>query len=231
MVVCLLGMATSAFAQFTNAKASSSFSSNGGDIKGWSSLKLSYHPMSFVPDQGDSEGCTGLSLGYARSFAVSQNHPLFLEVGANLLWTTYDMTDIFEVRYYYDDFSAKLNMFSVNVPVNFGYKYSFNEDMFVYPYIGVNFRINAVGKIKCSAEDESKNFNIFDKDDMCDLADNMGDTLEYLQPFERFQAGWQIGVAFGINRVMLAASYGKDFTEILEKTKMAMPSITLGITF
>lgn len=115
MVVCLLGMATSAFAQFMNAKASSSFSSNGGDIKGWSSLKLSYHPMSFVPDKGDSEGCTGLSLGYARSFAVSQNHPLFLEVGANLLWTTKDMTDLLEESDYYDDFSVKLNMFSVTI--------------------------------------------------------------------------------------------------------------------
>lgn len=223
MVVCLLGMATSAFAQFMNAKASSSFSSNGGDIKGWSSLKLSYHPMSFVPDKGDSEGCTGLSLGYARSFAVSQNHPLFLEVGANLLWTSMDMTELFDESDYYDDFSAKFNMFSINVPVNFGYKYSFNEDMFVYPYIGVNFRINAAGKIKCAVEDESENFNVFDNDDM---EDNLG-----WKTFERFQAGWQIGVAFGINRVMLAASYGKDFTEIAEKVKMGMPSITLGITF
>ncbi len=60
--------------------------------------------------------------------------------------------------------------------------------MYVFPYVGVNFRLNALGKLKGEYNGESGSFNLFDEDDMGDEA------------CKRFQAGLQIGVAFGINR-------------------------------
>lgn len=228
MVVCLLGITTTVSAQFANSKSSSSHTS---DMNGWQGLRVSYHPMSLSPDKGDNIGITGFSAGYVKGFVLSQNVPIFLEVGANLLWASKDLTDDLGFDDYEDyediDISAKLNMFSVNVPVNFGYKYTVNETFSIYPYIGLNFRINAVGKIKMKAEydgeSESESIDVFSKDDMNEY--EIGDA------WKRFQAGWQIGVAFNINRFTLAASYGRDFTEISKKVKVAMPSITAGFNF
>ncbi len=220
MVVCLLGMATTASAQFANSRGSVSSS----DMSGWSGLRVSYHPMSFT-DGDDSEDLTGLSIGYTKGFAVSQSTPLFLEAGANLLWSSKNFSEHFEDEYdyYYDDISVKLNMISVNVPINFGYKYALNEGVSIYPYVGVNFRFNVSGKIKVELDDESESCDVFSKDDMDDF--EMGDA------WKRFNAGWQIGVACHINKFMIAASYGKDFTEIAKKVKVVMPSLTVGLNF
>nr|WP_186972374.1 outer membrane beta-barrel protein [Bacteroides intestinalis] len=215
MVACLLGMAATASAQFANSKGSSS---QGGDMSGWQGLRVSYHPMSLSPDKGDNIGITGFSAGYVKGFGLSQSTPIFLEVGANLLWTSKDLTEDEDT-----DYSEKLNMFSVNIPVNFGYKYTVNDKFSIYPYIGLNFRVNVVGKVKTEDEGESKSTDVFNKDDM--KKNGMGEV------WKRFQAGWQIGVAFNLNKFTLAASYGKDFTEISKKVKVSMPSITLGLNF
>ena len=224
MAACLLGMAATASAQFANSKGSSS---QGGDMSGWQALRVSYHPMRLSPDKGDNIGITGFSAGYVKGFALSQNTPIFLEVGANLLWASKDLTEDFGLDDYDEDISVKLNMFSVNIPVNFGYKYTVNDKFSIYPYIGLNFRVNAVGKLKIEAEyegeSESESIDVFSKDDMKEY--EMGEA------WKRFQAGWQIGVAFNINKFTLAASYGKDFTEISKKVKVSMPSITLGLNF
>lgn len=195
MVVCLLGIAATVSAQFANPNSSSSYN---GDMNGWQGLRVSYHPMSLSPDKEDNIGMTGFSAGYVKGVALSQNVPIFLEVGANLLWASNDLTE-----YLFGDYknaSAKLNMFSVNIPVNFGYKYTVDEKFSIDPYIGLNFRINAVGKIKTKIGDEYKSENesidVFSKDDMEEY--NMGDA------WKRFQADWQIGVAFNINKFTLA---------------------------
>lgn len=216
LVACLLGMAATASAQFANSKGSSSNS----EASTWQGLRFSYHPMSFKYDGGgDSEGLTGLSFGYTKGIALSSNVPLFLEVGANILWTHKKMDYDYD-NYAYDgeDYDSAesdvLNMFSVNIPVNFGYKFVINDQFSLYPYVGVNFRVNAFGTYK----NEGESYNIFDKKEMGEA-------------FNRFQAGWQIGVAFNFNKFMLAGSYGQDFTEISKKVKLSMPSITLGYNF
>ncbi len=228
LVVCLLGIAATTSAQFANSKGSSS---NNSKADGWQGIRVSYHPMSLIPDEGDNLGLTGFSAGYVKGFALSQDTPIFLEVGANLLWASKDLTDDLGLDDDYDyedmDISAKLNMFSLNIPVNFGYKYTVNDNFSISPYVGVNFRINAIGKIKLKVEYEgesvSESYDVFSKDDM-EKAE-MGDT------WKRFQAGWQVGVAFNINKFTLAASYERDFTEISKKVKVSMPSISLGYNF
>lgn len=228
LVACLLGMAATASAQFANSKHSSS---NSGNTDEWQGVRISYHPMSLVPDKGDNLGLTGFSAGYVKGISLSQNVPIFLEAGANLLWASKDLADDLgleeDFEDYLDGYSAKLNMLSLNIPVNFGYKYEVNDKFSIYPYIGVNFRINALGtfkmEIEYEGETESETYNVFNDEDMGELG--MGDA------WKRFQAGWQIGVAFNINKFTLAASYEKDFTEISKKVKVSMPSITVGYNF
>lgn len=217
MVVCLLGIAATASAQFANSKGSSSGS---GDTNEWQGLRISYNPITMSPDKGDDIGLTGFSAGYIKGFSLSQNTPIFLEAGANLLWANKDLTEDDE------DETVKLNMLSINIPVSFGYKYTVNDNFSIFPYIGLNFRINALGKLKSEYEEDGKSksesIDVFNKNDM---------KKQEQDAWKRFQAGWQIGIAFNINKFTLAASYGKDFTEISKKVKITMPSITVGLNF
>ena len=219
LMVCLMGMASVSYAQFTNSQKSSTGGSS--DAEAWQGFRVSFHPISFSPDKGDSMSATAFSLGYVKSFGVSQNIPLFVEAGANVMWTTKDFADDYDLG---DDEKFKLNMFSVNIPVNFGYKYQINENVALFPYVGANFRVNASGKLKWEDEDDSESFDVFKKDDMEDLFGE-GDA------WKRFQFGWQIGVALHANKFSVSASYGKDFSEISKNTKVAMPSITVGWNF
>lgn len=228
LMVCLMGMASVSYAQFTNSQKSSTGGSS--DAEAWQGFRVSFHPISFSPDKGDSMSATAFSFGYVKSFGVSQNIPLFVEAGANVMWTTKDFADDFvdyleDYDEYLDDWKVKLNMFSVNIPVNFGYKYQINDNIALFPYVGVNFRVNAFGKVKEEWGDDSESYDVFKKDDMRDLELLGGDA------WKRFQFGWQIGVALHANKFSVSASYGKDFSEIAKKVKVAMPSITVGWNF
>lgn len=201
MVACLLGIASTVSAQFVNTSSSSSSMSNNSEAASWSGLRVSYHPVSFNGDGADIS-FNGASIGYVKSFGVSSSAPLFIETGLSASWIGGEVKNT----------DVKLNMFSLNAPVNFGYKFAFGENNAIFPYVGLTFRGNIVGTLKY--DDES--INVFDDGDMDDDA------------WKRFQIGWQIGVGANFNTFFVGASYGTDFSEIMEGGKVAMPSLTIG---
>lgn len=202
LVVCLLGMASTVSAQFVNTNRGSNSSMNSSsDATAWSGLRISYHPVSVNTDGGGSVSLNGASVGYVQSFGVSANAPLFIETGANASWIGGES---------YDD--VKINLFSINVPINFGYKFSFGDNNGIFPYAGLTMRGNIVGKYKMFGE----SISVFD--------DELGDGWK----FKRFQIGWQIGVGANFNTFFVGASYGTDFNEISDGGKVAMPSLTIG---
>ena len=197
LVVCLLGMASTMSAQFVNTSSSGSTNS-GSDATSWQGLRISYHPVSVNGDEGGDISFSGASIGYAKSFSVSNSAPLFIETGANVSWVGGEV----------EDTDVKLNMFSVNVPVNFGYKFSLGNNNGIFPYVGLTLRGNIVGKMKY--DDESV------------------DVFKGENKWKRFQIGWQIGVGANFNTFYVGASYGTDFSDIFEDAKVAMPSISIG---
>ena len=202
LVVCLLGMASTMSAQFVSTSSSSSSMNSNSDAAAWSGLRISYHPVSINADGGGDISLNGASVGYVRSFGVSASAPLFIETGASASWIGGEVKNT----------DVKLNMFSLNAPVNFGYKFAFGENNAIFPYVGLTFRGNIVGTLKY--DDES--INVFDDGDMDDDA------------WKRFQIGWQIGVGANFNTFFVGASYGTDFSEIMEGGKVAIPSLTIG---
>lgn len=194
MVVCLLGIAATASAQFANSSSSSS-----SDASAWQGLRVAYVPLSI-----EEVDLTGFQAGYVKSFAVA-NAPLFVETGANLLYASGEIVDDFD-----------MNIFSISVPINFGYQYAFSETASIFPYVGATLRGNILGNYKVGGESES----IFS-----DEADDLG------MKAKRFQIGWQIGVAATFNKFVVGVSYGTDFNEIVEEGKVKTTTITLGYNF
>lgn len=216
-----MAMGTSgAYAQFTNAK-----SSPVSDNEGWSRVSVSYLPSKLHVDGGDDLKFQGFAVGWTKGFNVAQSLPLFVETGAALQFRT-DSED-YEDNYYNYTLTERLNMLSLNIPLNLIYKFNVNQDFSIEPMFGLDFRINLTGKYKITADDgtnsKSEDFNIFNEDDMDD----------YLgaDPAKRFQAGWHIGCNFTYKKISLGVNYGKDFNEILEDCKISTTTVSLGYNF
>jgi len=201
MVACLLGIASTVSAQFVNTSSSPSSMSTSSEATSWSGLRVSYHPVSINAEGGGDISFSGASIGYVKSYGVSSSTPLFIETGLSASWIGGEVKNT----------DVKLNMFSLNAPVNFGYQFAFGENNAIFPYVGLTFRGNIVGTLK----EDGESINVFDDDDMGEA-------------WKRFQIGWQIGVGANFNTFFVGASYGTDFSEIMEGGKVAMPSLTIG---
>lgn len=215
LTVIFLGASTVSFAQFANTG-----SSIDANTDGWSGLRVSYHPISLsgYVDYLFSDKI-GASVGFVKGISISKDVPLFLEVGGNVLWSKISTGDDYDGDYdEYDEYNEyKINIFSVNLPVSFGYKIAVSEGFSFYPFFGANFRYNISGKTKDSDSDES--FDVFSEDDI----DGLG--------WKRFQAGWHIGMACNISKFVISAIYEKDFSDISKGVRISMPTISLGYNF
>lgn len=229
VLAAFLGLATSASAQFVNSGSSSSSASSTSSsfdftsvkTDGWSRIYVSYLPSKMKLDYDDADDMKfkGFQVGWLKGFGLTQRLPLYMEAGAAIQYRSYK--DEESDSYY--DFSQKCNLLSLNIPVNLLYRFNITDDFSVSPYLGLDFRINLLGKIKYEetydGDTDSWDGNLFDDDDM----DN--------EAWKRFQAGWHIGVGVDYRIIHIAVEYGTDFNEIAEKSKFATPAITLGLNF
>ena len=257
-VAALMIIATSASAQFTNTSTKSSSSSSSVSTDGWSTFWVEWNPLSIKHNEknADDESATAFSIGYSQAFSVSANLPLFVEAGLGVQYS-FNSKDISEELDYDfgDDMDPQLktNLFSAKIPINLIYAFQIpNSSVSIMPYVGANLRYNISGKNKLEMnlsddwidylEDSygkkwekeelvhrdtglplaGYDHNVFDKKDMGSSS----------ATWNRFQLGWNIGVKarFGEN-FLVGLSYGKDFSELAKKTKIATTSITLGYTF
>lgn len=223
-VFALLTVCATSFAQFTNSSSSSSSTASSDE---WNTFWVEWNPSTFDPSKGDGQSFTGFSAGVSHAFSLSSSSPLFIEGGIGVQYSFYseDMDD------YYDEYTQKVNMFSIKAPINFVYRYNLpNSNFSLCPFAGITLRYNLSGKLKYESDDEDDDWgyedsddnerNLFDKDEMDG------------NPYKRFQIGWQIGAKAIINnKVSLGVSYGSDFSEIQKKVKIKTTSISLGFIF
>lgn len=250
--VCLLAVATTASAQFANSNASSSSTSSRSiDTDGWDRISVSFNPMKMVYDAegADDISFTGFSLGYTKGFSIAKQIPLFIEAGINATYAfnTQDSEDNDGLEHLKDqgyDMELKTTLFSLNIPVNLAYKFSLtNSDLSIVPYLGVNFRGNIIGKSKYKLADglgedfpydsEKEFWEDFEEEFSKQDTNNFDkkETGSKDATWKRFQMGWQIGVGLNYKQLYVGVGYGKDFTELCKKTKIATTSITLGYNF
>lgn len=254
-IVALLVIATGAFAQFAQIGAVQSnapANTNSGNVfskmatDNYGRFYIGYNPISIDWEENGKElkkmfpMKNGLSLGYMHANNIVKSLPLYVEYGANVAWMFGKYDDKESGDSYSSKTEIKLNMFSINVPVNLAFRFSFaNNDFSVTPYLGLNFRINLAGTCKSTAiiKEEyygepykstaiikyklfSSDETDFEDDDAWDIEESENEVTMKATTglgefaFKRFQVGFNVGVAVNYKKLHLGFGYVADFNKL-----------------
>lgn len=198
----------------------------------------------------------GFTVGYLRGFSLTKKVPLYMEIGLGFQYRNYKYSsdelyinlpgnvddDVIPVWFTEEERSMKLTMMSLNIPINLLYRFNINDDFSISPYFGFDLRFNIKATQKWEwvapegltfdnygnitgyegETDQEWSQDCFDKEDMYDDDDSV---------WNRFQAGWHIGVGLDYKALHIGVEYGKDFNELCKKAKLSTTSITLGVNF
>jgi hypothetical protein len=257
-VVVLLVIATGASAQFVQSNVmlvNSPTSTNSGTglekmtTDNYGRFYIGYNPVSVNWEENEKELKkifpmeNGLTLGYMHGHNIVKSLPLYVEYGANVAWIFGKHEDkIIEGEYSLKD-EFKLNMFSINVPVNLAFRLSFaNNDFSITPYLGLNFRFNVAGIWKTAVNNIYEDYNgevikekvimkhkLFSSDetdlndiDIWDIDDYGNEIISEAtvgmgdNAFKRFQVGFNIGVAVNYKKLHLGFGYVTDFNKLAD---------------
>ena len=119
----------------------------------------------------------------------------------------------------------KVNMFSTRLPVDIVYDLRlFHGQLAIDPFGGVYARFNFSAKdIEEYSGERRRSVNMFN-DKQTDYYD--------LNPFKRFQLGWQAGVNLRLGRVLtVGGAYWHDFGEVSHHTSVGGFNARLGVNF
>ncbi len=228
-IITALTVACVAFSMSAQRASDASF---GEENKSYNRIQVSYlndhYGANKYLDEDASFSANGIGVSYVHGFTLSSSLPMYLEAGlqfntaiksSTLESESFDVE--FEGKDYYVNAKAKEKFTNINlaVPVNFVYRFNVADNFYVSPYVGINFRVNVLGKVKDSididtnlpsdfkdelkdaAEEEEVSASLYSKDDMG------GSDFTW----NRFQMGWQIGVGAEYNNIYLGLQYGTDF--------------------
>lgn len=157
VAVALLAASTAAKAQFTNTTATAAKATQT-QVQGWGSVYVQWNPVTIAIDKKgeDDISANAFTIGYNKAFGIAKGTPLFVEAGIGLsyMFKTNEepYEDLDEVGDYDWQVSGdKYSMLSAKVPVSLAYCWSLpNSSVDLIPFVGVDFRINLVGKLKSS---------------------------------------------------------------------------------
>lgn len=151
-----------------------------------------------------------LAAGYARSIAVSEDAPFFVEAGA-------------ELRYGHAKAApsrggAECDLLTARVPVSLTYKFYLGRtgSAALAPFAGVYGRVTASARAK--GADGGSAFPRYAED---------GATHRW----DRAQLGWQAGVRYLTGRVSLGVSYSRDFPDDSKHPSVHASAVSLGVRF
>ena len=174
LAIAMMAIATTASAQFVSGGTRSSMVA---DTDNYSRLELGYSPVTVLEELD----LTGLSLGWTKGISLTQGLPLFLEVGANVMYSFGEKYDI------------ETSLLSLNVPVTVAWKFSPTESISLIPHAGLNLRGHILGTMSYDGED----LDLFDSDEGDGKRFNVGGTVGLAANFNKFMVG--LGYTFDFN--------------------------------
>lgn len=169
-------------------------------------------------ESDDNTSLNGVGIDYIHGFSLSSTTPIYIETGAKVNFGFKSESE----KFMGEKISAKINMYTLNVPVNFVYSFNITDNFSIKPYAGLDFKLHLAGTMKASYKSGNtkieESVNLFSKDEMDD-------------PWNRFQMGWHIGVGFQYNSIYLGISWGTDFIKPFDDYRSANLSVALGYCF
>ena len=172
-------------------------------------------------DVDPSFSTNGFGLNYIHGFGLSNNLPMFLEVGGNVNFNFYSKTDESSIWDEPLKYKSQFQNINLQVPVNFVWRFNVVEDFTIAPYVGLNFKLNFMSIMRAyidgdwedmAEEDEAKEWtNLFS--DSKDKGVGDKDLT-----WNRFQMGWHVGVTFQYTQWSLGVQYGTDFISAYRHT-------------
>ena len=254
LVIAMMAVATSASAQFVQSGANNQSKNNNQSgnffsqmsTDNYSRIYVGYNPTKIKWDDYQSELEKlfplkhGVSLGYIYGANIVDSLPLYIEFGGNFQYSfgNEEIEEGDEDEDFYLLRKYKLNMYSLNVPVNLAFRFGFNDNKVeITPYLGLNFRVNLAANMKEEYEmvedyygesSGSSDENLFDSDE------ERGDI------FKRFQVGFNVGVNFAFSGFNIGVGYTTDFNKICRNDydndddfggKLGVTTISVGFAF
>ena len=172
-------------------------------------------------DVDPSFSTNGFGLNFIHGFSLSNNLPMFLEVGGNVNFNFYSKTDESSIWDEPLKYKSQFQNINMQVPVNFVWRFNVVEDFTIAPYVGLNFKLNFMSRMRAyidgdwedkAEEDETKEWtNLFS--DSKDKGVGDKDLT-----WNRFQMGWHVGVTFQYTQWSLGVQYGTDFISAYRHT-------------
>ena len=145
----------------------------------------------------------GFGLNYIHGFSLTESHPMYIEVGGNINFMfggkTWDYIDGDKEKFQYQNVNLQ-------IPVNYTWRFAIGDSFKISPFAGLNFKINMMSKQREGYKAEGEKWEWEDWDN-CFSKDDMGEDGRY----NVFQMGWQVGVNFSWNQLVLGLQYGTDF--------------------
>lgn len=198
--------------------------------EGYNRAGLSFNNVHYASYAGNGSNYSdlgrsmnGFGLDYIHGFGLTDNVPLFLEVGGSINFNfgtlKYEKDEDYGDWYQFQENWKDINL---TIPVNIAYRLTVNDDLSITPYFGINAKIHFAttyknklayggsGAWKEDIKDYAKEFNALQENINVYSADedNMG-SADYT--WNRVQLGWQIGIGVQYKPIYLGVQYGTDF--------------------
>ncbi len=186
----------------------------------WNTLHLQWNATN-AKSTGGSLDFNGIGAGYSKAFSLSASVPFFIEAGAGLQYMWKKTTDYWGESGKEEKLSTTIDMLSVKIPVNLGYKFQIsNGNIAFLPYAGLTVRGNIFAYMRADKE----KLNLLDEKATLDAE---------IPGWRRLQFCWQAGLNVHFNRILLGVSYSKDISKLAEgnSLRLSAASVTVGYCF
>lgn len=182
-------------------------------------------------DDPDPFSANGFSFEYLHGFRVVKEMPMFIEFGFNIN-AAFHSKESKDGNYF-----TKSQFASLSIPLNYAYRIDVNEGFAIKPFIGLNFKVNILGRQHMVYSDEYVDkYDISESDretDWLDFYDGGDEESSGRHAWNRFQLGWHIGVDFQFNKFFVGVNYGTDFipASSYKGNKINTQTLNLGLGF
>lgn len=174
--------------------------------------ELSYDntSYSFNKDMNSDDAnfsANGFGLNYLHGFKVSRTLPMYVEAGLNINFD-FSCKNLAEIGNAKID--QKFQNINFQIPVNYTYHFHTGKGFTIAPYAGLNFKINAISRMKIAGSGDLDDIDGDYEDEWTNLLseEDMGNKDA---TWNCFQMGWHVGVGAEFRKIYLGLQYGTDF--------------------